>query len=560
MARQPRIVAPTTSQRIPQPVGNEPNVLSTDYNAMLPYWNMIDAILGGAETIRAAGELYLPRFVEERRNTKDTAGKGYDPYEVRRRNAPFTNIYDDISRSLSSKPFAKDVRVDPKEPQRYQDFAQDIDGQGNSLHVFGSELFKSGVDYAISWILVEYSKAIPNQDGSPLSRAQEQAQGLRPYWVLIPAKRMLAVYSDYVGGTEVIYHARIDEPTIILDGFIERTVNRVRVMQREPVAFDTAGKPAAYGPAVWAVYEEVVAPQTNTRSWELVDFGVYTIGMIPLVPFITGRRRSGTWQIEPPLKGLAHLQIYEYQQENALQNIIQMTCFPMLAGQGVKAPDDRNIAVGPRTVLYAEPNASGQAGNWAIVEPGAQSIRMVADRLKQTQDDMRDLGMQPLTMQNLTVITTGQVAIKANSTAQFWAIKFKDALEQAFMFTAAWMGEPNAAPSVDVYTDFSVALDDGKGFQAAFQLRQNKDLSRDNVLAVAVRYGYLPDDFDYDENEQELADEQQGLVAEQQINPLTGMPLDIPLPGQKAPGPPPPPRRANGNGQQQPPPQLPEQQ
>jgi hypothetical protein len=42
-----------------------PDNPSSDYSAMLPYWNMVEAINGGAETIRAAGELYLPKMPNE---------------------------------------------------------------------------------------------------------------------------------------------------------------------------------------------------------------------------------------------------------------------------------------------------------------------------------------------------------------------------------------------------------------------------------------------------------------------------------------------------------------
>jgi hypothetical protein len=39
-----------------------PDNPSSDYSAMLPYWEMVNSINGGAETIRAAGELYLPKM------------------------------------------------------------------------------------------------------------------------------------------------------------------------------------------------------------------------------------------------------------------------------------------------------------------------------------------------------------------------------------------------------------------------------------------------------------------------------------------------------------------
>ena len=47
--------------------GGDPSVPSLAYVAALPEWAMIRDIFGGSRRIRAAGELYLPRFMEERR-------------------------------------------------------------------------------------------------------------------------------------------------------------------------------------------------------------------------------------------------------------------------------------------------------------------------------------------------------------------------------------------------------------------------------------------------------------------------------------------------------------
>jgi hypothetical protein len=90
-----------------QPYGGAPSQQkgpdnpSSDYQAMLPYWQMVEAINGGAETIRAAGELYLPKFPEE----------SPDDYRIRRTSAPFTNIYRDVSRNLASKPFGREAKL-----------------------------------------------------------------------------------------------------------------------------------------------------------------------------------------------------------------------------------------------------------------------------------------------------------------------------------------------------------------------------------------------------------------------------------------------------------------
>lgn len=513
---------------------------------MQGYWQLIDVIRGGAEVIRTEGEKYLPRFQNET-VTEDANGRRYDPYDKRRQHAPFTNVYEDISKNLASKPFAKELTLKEGTPQVYLDLSENIDGQGNNLHVFSEEVFSFGIDYAISWILVEFSKATPRLDGQPLSKAEESAQGLRPYWVHVHATRLLAVYSDFVNGMEQIVHARIDEPTTKLDGYIERTVQRVRVINRAPIEWDLAGKPSAYAGPEWALFEQVIDPVDNTGAWKLIDSGFYTIPVIPLVPFFTGRREPAKWIINPPLRGLAFMQVEEYQQESNLKTVMELTCFPMLSGDGV-TPDENNkkIPVGPRAVLFGGSSVDGRPGSWHFIEPSSASIKTLMDKLDNTRSEMRDLGMQPLTMQNLTVITTGQVAVKANSAVQAWVVRFKDSIEQCWTLTAMWLGRSDAV-EVDVFRDFNAALDTGQSWLAAWNMRQNKDLSHESLIDVAKRFGYLSDNFDIKINDEQLAGEQQNaqLQAEQMIDPLTGKPVS------QSPQPTPP------GGGRQPPPQPP---
>lgn len=509
----------------------DPSMQSRDYIAMRDYWRKVETIIGGADAMHAAGEVYLPRFQEER-VIKDTRGASFDPYKIRLQKAPFTNIFEDITRNLASKPFAKELTLKEDTPDSYKELADNIDGQGRSLHVFGQEVFKAAVQYGITWILVDFTRAIPRADGMPLTKADEAAQKLRPYWVHIMAPRMLAVYSDFESGVEIITHARIYEPGIALDGFHEMPVERVRVLDRLPLAYDDAGKPVAWGPPTYRVWELVTGPvsaQTGKVStWVVVEEGVFAgMSKIPLIPFYTGDRVQGSFVIHPPMQGLANMQIDEYNLESGLQNTMDMTCFPMLAANGVAPPasGEPTIAIGPRNIVWAPPLAAGgRPGSFNWIEPGASSIKVVMERLENCRTEMRDLGMQPLTQSNLTVITTGAVAVKANSAVQAWTIRFADALEQCWQLTAQWMGD-TFEPEVVVYKDFNLGMDNGVGFNAVMALRTNKDISAEAAINAAVRYGYLPDDFDLQADAKLLAEEQQGLAAEQPINPLTGQPI-----------------------------------
>jgi uncharacterized protein DUF4055 len=500
------------------PAAVKPDTPSSDYQAMIGYWSAVLTVMEGADAMRQAGERFLPRFPNE------TVGD----YEYRRRNAMFTNIYRDIVEGLAAKPFAKEtVLREGTASTAITDLTEDIDGQGNNLHVFASQTFFAGINYAVDWILIDKA---PVPVGA--SVADEKRIGARPYWVHIPAVRVLAVYSDMIDGQEVIVHARIAEPDVERVGFAEQSVNRIRVLERPRLG------PKLYGPAVYRIYEEVNNYPGGHREWIIVEEGSIAIGVIALVPFIVGRRKGTSWQFVPPMQDALFLQLEHYQQETNLKSIKEQAAFPMLAGNGV-APDTdaagnaKMVPVGPKTVLYAPPNegGSGAGGSWSFIEPAATSMTFLAADVKATEDKLRELGRQPLTAQqgNITVISTAFAASKANSAIQAWALALKDALEQALMFTALWLGD-SSEPEVVVHTDFALEMESQEAPNFLLALRKNNDISRATILEEAKRRNILSPDFDADEDQQALLNEQPAAPTAEELLAAANLPPGNPPP------------------------------
>jgi hypothetical protein len=515
----------------PQETDIDPKNPSSEYRAMSSYWAMVSSIIVGVEALRAIqGYGMLPNVAGpaipyahlamlNRGLLRTTSGRGspYLPqfpnetdadYDMRRRWAPLTNIYSDISRNLASKPFSKTLALDDSTADDLKTLAENIDGQGNNLHVFAREAFKSALDYGIDWILVDYPKIQP---GSTL--ADERSMGARPYWTHVPAHRLLAVYSDYYNGQEIITHARILESCIEREGYGEETKERVRVLNREEIE-DDQGNTIGYAPATWEIFE-LVSNDTGSQSgtnakanWTSVDSGDITIGIIPLVPYYSGKRRDGSWLIDPPLKDLAYMQVEEFQQESNLKTIKELTAFPMITGNGVTPPTGQDgkdvfVPVGPRSILYAPPNANGQSGSWHFIEPSGASLTFLQADLEKLRTEMRDLGMQPLATANLTVVTTANISMRAHSAVQAWALGLKDALEQAWNITCKWLNRTDF-PAVNVHTDFGVDMEAGTELDVLLKAEAQGIITPETVWDEFKRRGVLSDDFDPDEEKKAL--------------------------------------------------------
>lgn len=496
----------------------KPDKTSSAYDQMIPYWDAVDAILGGATTMRAAGAKYLPRFPMEDK----------DDWEFRRVNAKFTNIFRDIVENLAAKPFTEEAGIDDKASERIKTLAEDIDGKGNHLHVFAQSTFFNGIAYAIDWVLVDYTKNIPVQ----ATIADEKRLGARPYWVHVPAKRVIAVYSDVVGGQEILTHFRMREDVIERVGYGEVVKKRVRVFDRVKLDGD-----AGYAPATWELFEEQKDKAGNV-VWVSIENGPVTIGIIPLVPFTTGRRCGSAWELVPSMQDAADLQIELFQQESGLKHAKDNTCFAMLSANGVEPDKDAagnpiKLRIGPDAVLYAPPRDQGTPGSWTFIEPQTTSLKFLADDIEKTKQDLRELGRQPLTAQtgNLTVITTAFAAQKGNSAIQAWALNLKDALEQAFVITNLWLKD-NTSVEVKIDTDFDVGLNDDKGPETLISMRAARDLSARTLWHEMQRRGTLSPEFDADEEELAIASE---VPDTSSLDPVTGEPMDSqPKPGSVA--------------------------
>lgn len=465
---------------------------SVDHAAMADYWAQVTAILGGIKTMKATREVFLPKHPFEQAET----------YEYRLQIAKMTNVFADITEDLSSRPFQKETKLGDDAPSEITDYCKDVDGSGSDLTSFARSMFHSGVNYALDWIFVDYPVVPARPEGTAARTRQDDIeQGVRPYWSHVLAQNVLEVRSKIINGRETLVYMRICEPAH--DG----VALRIRVMNGDGVA------------ANWSLWEKLKNPQGGADKWTQIDAGIFTIGVIPLTPFITGKRRGKTWQFDPAMRHAGDLQIQLYRDESNLNHAKTMTAFPMISANGVKPTivgtganaKTVPLGTGPGVVLYAPVDGKGNAGSFDLLEPSATSLTFLQSDIDKTINNLRELGRQPLTAQsgNITVVTAGVAAMKGNSAVKTWAIEAGLTLENALKLTCLWLGIEWKEPKADLFTDFEV---DGQQEQmAALQAMRDKgDLSQETLWDEAQRRGVLSPDFEPDAERDRLLDETPG--------------------------------------------------
>jgi hypothetical protein len=462
---------------------------------MLPYWDLTDDIVAGYDIVKARGTKYLPKFSTE----------SQDDYKDRLELTEFTNVYRDIVEALSGKPFEEEITLVEETddttgeatplPDNIKEFAEDVDGAGNNLTSFAAATFFNGINSAIDWIYVDY----PKVDTSVVRSVQQlKDEGIRPFWSHVLGRNVLEVRSEIIGGKELLTYMRIWEP-----GF----PNHVRLFERD-----------IDGVVMMGLFEEVLSPNGLKKTYILIDSAEITIGVIPLVPFITGRRDGRTWKFFPVMRDAADLQIQLYQQESGLKFAKTMTAYPMLAANGInptKGPDGtpQKLAVGPNRVLYSQRDGtSGNYGSWAYVSPDAACLTFLKADVKETMDQLRELGRQPLTAQsgNLTVITTAYAAGKARTAVGAWSLRLVNTLENAMDLTCMWlaMKSDEYEPVVSIYDEYDdFSTDQSSDLTALKDARASRDLSHENYMKELKRRNVLRPDFNLVENTTQLLNE-----------------------------------------------------
>lgn len=470
---------------------------------MLPYWDLVDDITEGYEALKRNGQKYLPKFHDE---TPDEYG---DRLEL----SEFTNVYRDSVETLASKPFEEQTTVvKPKKkdangkstgeemdlPEEIEALAEDVDGSGNNLTSFAGTVFFNGINSAIHWVCVDYPKVDRSR---VISKAQAKQENIRPFWSHVLGRNILEAQSQMINGKETLVYIRILEPG---------EPNHIRIYARHG-ADPVTGK----GAVTMGLFVEKV--EGNAKTYVLIETAEITIGVIPMVPFATGRRDGRTFRFFPPMRDAADLQIQTYQKECGLKFVRTMVAYPMLTGNGVKPEKGADgkpvrLRVGPSKVLYAPTDGSGNVGSWAYISPDAEGLKFLKEDIKETQEQLRELGRQPLTAQsnNLTVITTAYAAGKAKTAVGAWAYLLQDCLENCMLISCLWLGITDAKyePEIAVFTDFDdYATDQTADLDALAKARESRDLSHSNFLRELKRRSTLRADFDIDENDAELLEE-----------------------------------------------------
>ena len=447
-----------------------PDTVSAAYSHMAPLWDKVSSILGGTETMRGAGTLYLPQHDRESNAA----------YDERLNRTVLINTTEQTLGGWVGRPFAKPMQVNADVPSELVDLLPDVDRQGNDLDVFCRNWFRDGLAKGFSHVLVDFPALMG--DG-PRTLADDRSAGLRPYLVHVPPENIISAHCEVMDGVEVLTHVRVHEQQIVRDGFEEAVIDRIRV----------------YEPGLVELYEK--RGTKGREDWVVVESYNYDLPYIPLVTFYA--QREGFMLSKPPLLDLVNMNIAHWQSQSDQTAVLTVARFPMLASSGMM--DDDEVVVGPNQWLATR----DPQGRVYYVEHSGKAINSGRLDLLDLEEKMAKYGAEFLTKKpgRQTATARSLDSAEAVSPLQDMTHRFVDSVNLAMQYAADWMGLDNGG-TVDLNTDFGLSSSDGGALTALSSARQSRDISREAYLRELQRYNVLDRSFDVDSDGELLRDEQ----------------------------------------------------
>ena len=450
-----------------------PDTVSSAYAQMAPLWDKVSSVLGGTETMRGAGTLYLPQH--ERESNK--------AYAERLGKTVLINTTEQTLNGWVGRPFSSPIQVNENVPDSVRGLLEDVDLQGNDIDIFARNWFRDGLAKGFSHVLVDYPMR-SETEGRERTLADDRAENMRPYLVHVPPENVISAHSEMVNGVEVLTHVRILETVVGREGFEESFTERIRV----------------YEPGMVEVYEKRQRSKGGKTEWVLVDTHSYDMPYIPLVTFYS--QRSGLMLAKPPLLDLVNMNISHWQSQSDQTAVLTVARFPMLASSGMM--DEDEVVVGPNQWLATR----DPAGRVYYVEHSGKAIASGRADLLDLEEKMAKYGAEFLTKKPGRQTATARAldSAEAVSPLQDMVHRFIDSMNLALAYMAHWEGEESGG-TIDLDTDFGLSGSDAGALGALHEARRNRDISREAYLRELQRYNVLDRSFDLAEDGELLRDE-----------------------------------------------------
>lgn len=455
--------------------------------------SMCADLQGGTEAMRKAGDRYI--------STEE--GESKEEYKERVNRTVLRNIFDQTVRYCVGQVFSRQIVIDNNEGtisdedfDNFKLFYEDCDREGRNLTSWASTVFSNGLINGSTFVLVDFPSIVERENNGVReyqgqngewrirNMAAEKQEGWSPYFVMIDAKQVLDCRGETKNGRQIITHFRYREDCMEVapdNQWGEIAVSYIR----------------CYWQDRWEVWRKV----EDEQDFTLYQQGSMSLDEIPVCVFMPGEKKTA-FTARPSFMDLAWLNVRHWQATSEQYSLLAFARRPpwYMTAVTPELDEDGNVVkmpFGPGRVFYLPEN-----GKLSSVGVDAASIEAGRQDLKDLEEAMASYGLQALkrTAYNMTATQIDRENRENNSRLQNWALDFQDFLENCMYYVAKWWGMEDG-PSVKVNDAFGKSAN----VEYILQLFDKGLISKETMSTLMMRAGVLPDDFNFDEEADKLA-------------------------------------------------------
>ena len=426
-------------------------------------------LMQGTYGMKKAGNEFLPKHNLE----SDPA------YIGRLSRSTLLNAFKKTASFLSGQVFQSDIVFDDGVDPIFEEWAKAIDSKGNSLDVFAKRAFQNGTSKGVSHIFID----VPVKSADIVSQQDEKDAGIRPYFKEIKPEDVLGAIVDEDG---FLVQVRIAESIKKRVGrYGTKTVQRVRVLE----------------PGVWELHEI-----DSTGAAVVVDSGVFSVPIIPFVPYIPGDE----WTIitgETPIMDLAELNSKHWRSMSDQDNILSVARVPILFGKHIEI---EKMPVGTATMVTSEEDSA----DMKFVEIQGNAINAGREDIKETEAQMALYGLQQLVPRtgNITATEKALTSAESNSSLGTWATEFESVLNACFKIAGQFMNVEWPDNGVAVNKEYNFGVADPSELLAILKSQEQGVISAQATFTEFRRRGIYDEHLTWDDMEADLEQEKRDSV------------------------------------------------